>query len=100
MSEPRVRSDRGDGRFLVRATDVLSRTGAFGVVVLGCRSPKPITLSGSGVEIWEMFETPRSVADLVGILAREYQVDASVVAADVEPVIDHLVEQGILRETA
>ncbi len=92
----RAHPDRSGGRLLVWADDVLVRTGSFGVVVLGRAAVIPVTLSGSGAELWEAFRTPRLQSEVIEAFARDYHVAASVVAADVAPVIDRLVSVGAL----
>ena len=96
MSASPAGPDSAGGRLLVQAHDVLCRTGAFGVVVLGHSSVNPVTLSGSGAELWEVLTTPRLESEVIEAFARNYHVAPSVIAADLVPVIDRLVELGAL----
>lgn len=82
----------------MRAPDALIRTGAFGVVVLGHSTPRPVTLSGSSQQVWELLATPHTFAELVGDLCELYEgVDDETIAADVGPVVDRLADLGILE---
>ena len=96
MSTSPAGPDRSGGRLLVQADDVLVRIGAFGVVVLGRASVNPMTLSGTGAELWESFAIPRLESDVIDAFARDYHLSPSVIAADVIPVIDCLVSVGAL----
>lgn len=82
----------------MRAPDALMRSGAFGVVVLGHAAPRPVTLSDSSQQVWELLATPRTFAELIDELCRLYDgVDAETIAADVGPVVDRLADLGILE---
>jgi hypothetical protein len=75
----------------------LWRRGDFGVVVLGTGRPDPLTLAGTGVAIWDALDRPHSRRDLVERLAAEFGADAALVAADLEPVVDDLIDGGVLE---
>lgn len=74
----------------VRDTRVLTRSGAFGVVLLARHGRRPVTLQGTGVELWAALATPHSDAELIAEFAQRYVADPGVVAADLVPVLDEL----------
>jgi hypothetical protein len=81
----------------VRAGGALWRTGEFGVVVLGTDHDDPVTLVGTGVDIWNALACPRSRDDLVELLVARFDVDREQVAVQIAPVIDELVATGVLE---
>ena len=74
----------------VRDMRVLSRSGAFGVVLVGRHGARAVTLQGTGVELWAALATPHSDAELIAEFAQRYGADPGVVAADLIPVLDEL----------
>ena len=88
---------RGSNR-LMRAPDLLIRTGAFGVVALGHSVPTPVSLAGSGVQVWELLATPRTFGALIDDLLGRYDgVDRETITADVGRLVDRLADLGILE---
>ncbi len=51
---------------------------------------EPFVLSGSGPELWELLADPRTLDDLVAVLAAVHAVDPATVRADVEPMLEQL----------
>ena len=84
----------------MRAAGALWRRGDFGVVVLGARRANPVTLSGTGVALWELLEQPRGRGELVDDLATRFGVDRDRVMVDVGPVLDDLLAGGELETVA
>ena len=82
---------------MVRARGALWRRGDFGVVVIGAGRPEPLTLAGTGVAIWDALARPRRRSDLITRLASEFGADPARVARDVDPVVDDLVDGGVLE---
>lgn len=85
---------------MVRSARNLWRAGDFGVVILGERSPEPITLDGSGVALWNALAAPESIAGLVASLAASFGTDDERVALDVLPLIEQLLDLGVLEVAA
>jgi hypothetical protein len=46
--------------------------------------------------IWELIETPRTLADLIDCLTGEYDVDPEVCRAEVRAVIEHLAGENLV----
>ncbi|WCM28921.1 PqqD family peptide modification chaperone [Sphingomonas sp. QA11] len=46
--------------------------------------------------IWELLETPRTLADLIECLTGEYDVDPETCRAEVRSVIEHLVGENLV----
>ena len=81
MSEARLR----------RKTDVLWRRSLDAVLVLPPSTAEPLTLAGTGPEVWELLAEEPSMSDLARELATRYDADAAIVEADLAPVVDRLV---------
>jgi Coenzyme PQQ synthesis protein D (PqqD) len=74
-----------------RRADVLWRRSLDGVLLLPSGAEEPLTLAGTGPEMWELLAEPISMPDLTRELATRYETDAATVEADLAPVLDHLV---------
>ena len=78
--------------------DVVWRRSLDAVLVLPAGAEEPVTLAGSGPELWELLATPTSMADLASAIAERYGVDAAVVAQDVDATLEHLLKLGVVEE--
>lgn len=85
----------GAGR-LVQNPHVLTRHGAFGRVLIATTGTRPLTLRGTGTDVWDFFETPHTEPELVAWLAERYEVAPAIVASDVAPALAELRDQGLL----
>ena len=90
MSGPRFR----------RRPDVLWRRSLDAVVLLPAVAEEPVTLLGTGPELWELLAEPRTLEDLAEVLAGLHGVDPAVVRADVAPVLADLVALVTVEEVA
>jgi hypothetical protein len=84
----------------VRADDVLTREGPFGVVVLAAAAAAPCTLTGTGTEVWAALAEPCDRTGLAAELAARFDADPEVVVRDVAPVVDELLRIGAIRPVA
>jgi hypothetical protein len=53
---------------------------------------EPVTLGGTGPEVWDLLERPCSVDELASELAQRHGTDGETVARDVLPVLERLAE--------
>jgi hypothetical protein len=83
-----------------RSPTVLWRRSLDAVVVLPTGADEPITLGGTGIAVWELLDTWRSVDALTEMLAPRYDADPAVVAADVSTLVDLLEGVGALEVAA
>ena len=81
---------------LVQNLEVLTRHGGFGLVLIATTGARPVTLRGTGPDMWDFFETPHTEPELVEWLAQRYQVAAAIVARDVAPALVKLRDEGLL----
>jgi Coenzyme PQQ synthesis protein D (PqqD) len=82
---------------LRRVPAVLWRRSLDAVLFLPPGAPDALTLGGTGPEIWELLLEPRTLDALVTLLAAAHGADPAVVRADVEPVLDQLLEVGAVE---
>jgi hypothetical protein len=66
-------------------------------MVLGTMAADPIAVRGPAAAVWDLLETPASVAAIVGALAEIAQVEPRTIAADVDVVIDRLATSGAIE---
>jgi hypothetical protein len=67
------------------------------VVLLAPHDGEPTVLRTTGVALWAALDRPRTVPEIVSLLAAEFDAVPEVVRRDVEPVIARLAESGALR---
>lgn len=70
---------------------------APGYLVLGRPDRPPITVSGPGADVWLLTDAldRRSIVD---VLAARYDADREVVRADVDALLDRLVDDGFVLD--
>jgi hypothetical protein len=86
MSGPRVQ----------RRRDVLWRRALDAVVLLPPGHTDPVTLAGSGPDVWALLVKPTSVGEIASRLARRYGVAPAVIERDLEPVLDRLLALAVI----
>jgi hypothetical protein len=79
-----------DERRWVRAPTTLWRTAQDTLVLLPREAGTPLVVSGSAAVLWELLGAPITLAELASELAKSYGAEASVIATDVAPVLEHL----------
>lgn len=81
-----------------RATDVLWRRASDRVLLLPCGEGdrEVVSLSGTGVVLWDLLADRASMDDLTSTLAVAFGADPVVVATDIAPVLDDLVERRLI----
>lgn len=67
------------------------------LALLDLRSAAYFTLDEIGALIWEHMSEPRSLHELVEIVARHYEVEPQVCATDLAALLGELAEAGLLR---
>jgi len=67
------------------------------VLLLPAGAREPVTLAGSGPEVWELLAEPASIAELADQLAARYETDTTTVAADIVVLLDRLDALGVIE---
>lgn len=83
-----------------RRPDVLWRRSLDAVMILPPASDEVLTIAGTGVAVWELLDTWRTVETLTELLATAYGADPGVVAGDVVPLIAEFVDRNVLETAA
>lgn len=87
---------------LSRAPDVMeARVSEEELVLLGPESEDYVGLDAVGADVWGRLAEPAEFEALVADLARDYDAEPETIAQDLRPMIDTLLEAGLLvRERA
>lgn len=80
--------------WLVRSSSVLSRVVGSDVFLTAAGRGDVVRLTGTAGAVWELMENPQTIASLVAALNRRYDAARETIAADVERLVDQLLEQG------
>ena len=81
-----------------RRPDVLWRRSLDTVLCLPPEGTEPVTLADTGPEVWDLLQSPHSLAELSAELASRHGADPDVVAADVRPVFERLAALGLIEQ--
>lgn len=73
-----------------RSSTVLWRDCSRSVLLLPRGASRLLELTGSGVELWHLLETPHTLSATVNSLAERFDVDADQVETSIGPVLQHL----------
>lgn len=82
---------------IVRAPDLLGRRGWGVVVAARPGAPAPSAVTDAGAEVWDLFDQPRGLDELVAAAAARVGQDPDEVRAGLLSLIEDLEEQGVLR---
>ena len=77
----------------------LSTTFGDEVIILGLDDSMYYGLSATGVRIWELVQTPRTVREIQAALAAEYEVDLPRMETDLEALLAELHSRGLIAIT-
>jgi hypothetical protein len=80
-----------------RRSDVPWRRSLDAVLFLPPGATEPVTLAGTGPEVWDLLEDPHSLHALAAELAARHGTDPEVVAGDVSPVLEELAALGVVQ---
>lgn len=80
-----------------RSPAVLSRRVGEEVIVASTEG-EPHLLTGTGLTIWNLLRTPRTVPELVRKLTAAYGAPRASVRSDVQPFLADLVSRGLVDE--
>ena len=78
------------------ADDVLTRTAGTETVLLDLDSEEFFGLDGVGARVFELFEQPHTLDDVINTLDGEYDVDRPTLTKDVTDLVADLVAQKLL----
>ena len=81
----------------IAATDRQLST-AFGdeVIILGLDDNMYFGLSDTGARVWELVQSPRTVAEILDTIVSEYDVDHQRARADLDALLGDLLSRGLI----
>lgn len=80
--------------------DVLHRAVQTDTVILNAATNAYVSLNGSAGRIWELFGAGHSADEVQAMMADEFDVDPTVLAADVTSTLQSLLQRGLLEPSA
>lgn len=78
-----------------RASTVLTRRVGEEIIVASAEE-EPHLLTGTGLAIWNLLRTPRTVSELVRELTAGYDAPRAAVMSDVQPFLADLLSRGLV----
>ena len=84
-----------DARY-VRSPHVLQRRTLDTFVLLAVEGDEPVVVGGTGADVWTLLAEPRTVEQLVEVLAQHYSGDPDVIAADVRALLETFAAAGVV----
>jgi hypothetical protein len=86
---------------LLRNANILyAPVGTEEAVMMSVEAGRYYGLNAVGLRIWELLETPQTVAQLCAQICEEFEVEPGNCEAEVLKFSDHLMENGIVCEAA
>ena len=83
-----------------RRSDVLAQAAGDTVILLTPDSGEYFTLNEVGGRIWELSDGSRSVAEIVAVLAEEYDAPRDEIQADALDVLSQLAQERLVTDGA
>jgi hypothetical protein len=83
-----------------QSTSILTRTFLDEVLIASLDEPEMGHLNGTARVVWDALAVPRSLEEITGLLAREYEVGVKQIAPDVKSLIAELVGRGWVEESS
>ncbi|SDF15675.1 lasso peptide biosynthesis PqqD family chaperone [Sporomusa acidovorans] len=66
-------------------------------VMISIENGKYYGMDAIGSRIWELLETPKSVAEVIQVLGEEYEVEQQQCQADTIEFLDFLFQEGLVK---
>ena len=86
--------------YLRNAAILSAPSGAGEVMMMGIETSRYFAATEVGARVWELLETPHSIAALCVAVRLEFEVDEATCAAGVTRFVDELVQDGLASEVA
>lgn len=68
------------------------------IVMMNIETGHYHSINEVGSQIWQMLESPKTVAEICEQLVTDYEVDASTCEQEVTHFIEHLANEGLLSK--
>jgi hypothetical protein len=80
-----------------RAERVLWRQATDRVLLLPATDGELVSLTGTGVALWELLTEPIELSELSAVMGAAYNTDPQVVEADLLPLLEDLARRGLVQ---
>jgi Coenzyme PQQ synthesis protein D (PqqD) len=87
----------GDATMISRSPSVVTAEVDGEIVMMSIEQGRYFGLDDIGSDIWKRIEPPCSFAALIDGLVADYEADRATIAADVQTLLDRMVEQNVVR---
>lgn len=67
------------------------------VVILDSEGGQYYGLTDAGAQVWQSLQAPRKVAEIVEIIASDYEVDRARCQADILALLDEMAERRLIQ---
>ncbi len=67
------------------------------IVILGTQKSRYYGVDGVGARIWQLIQTPTTIADVQRAIVTEYDVSAERCAEDLATLIRHMLAEGLVE---
>jgi len=88
-----------DNTLFTRNADLLETTLDNEVVLLSIERGSYFGLEGTARRIWQMLAQPMTKAQLVEVLCQEYDAEPEVIARDLEPFLQKMLDNAVVVAT-
>lgn len=82
---------------IVQTADLVAAQMDGETVMMRIENGKYYGIDAVGSRIWELIASPRRVLEIVGVLAKEYDVEVGQCKADTLDFLNHLYREGLVR---
>jgi len=82
---------------VVRSADQISTDLGGEAVILSFQKEEYFSLDGVGLRLWELLETPHTVADLLAAILETYEVDSATAERDLLAVLGEMEGEGLIE---
>lgn len=83
-------------KIITVSADVLAQEVSGEMVLLDLKSEQYLGLNEVGTRIWQLLQEHNELDVVSGILLDEYDVDAALLKADLDKLINEMLEAGII----
>jgi pyrroloquinoline quinone biosynthesis protein D len=83
---------------LTRRDNVLTQETSDGLVLLDPDGGEYFSLNEVGSRVWELCDGTRTVGDVVGVLAEEFDAPGETIRDDVLELLEELAAEGLVTE--
>ena len=86
--------------FVVNKDFVISETIDDETIIINLNSGSYFSLKHSGTAIWKLLQNPVSVAAIVSVIVRDFEINADRACSEIQTLIARLSEEGLVSTVA